>query len=107
MKEETKDEDEFEFTDEFAQSPHRSSTSSSASSNKPEKLTTDTAPIGIRPRPVKPGNPATCKSGAGSSIDADKKTWAPGAWQDGTRTSAFQPYKVSSSSCCWGNFMFG
>ena len=47
--------------------------------------------IGIRPRPLicKPGN-VECKS---EPIER-KWQWAPGAWQDATRTSAFQPYKV-------------
>jgi hypothetical protein len=52
--------------------------------------------IGIRPRPLicKPGrvNVSNCKS---EPIET-KRHWAPGAWQDATRTSAFQPYKVCS-----------
>lgn len=49
--------------------------------------------IGIRPRPLicKPENVnIDCKS---EPIET-KWHWAPGAWQDATRTSAFQPYKV-------------
>ncbi|XP_015594790.1 DNA-binding protein RFXANK [Cephus cinctus] len=48
--------------------------------------------IGIRPRPIiyKPDNvDIGCKS---EPIET-KCYWAPGAWQDATRTSAFQPYK--------------
>lgn len=48
--------------------------------------------IGIRPRPLicKPENvDIGCKS---EPIET-KWHWAPGAWQDATRTSAFQPYK--------------
>ncbi|KAK0093878.1 hypothetical protein PV326_012420 [Microctonus aethiopoides] len=48
--------------------------------------------IGIRPRPLicKPENVnIDCKS---EPIET-KWHWAPGAWQDATRTSAFQPYK--------------
>lgn len=47
--------------------------------------------IGIRPRPLicKPSN-VECKT---EPIER-KWQWAPGAWQDATRTSAFQPYKV-------------
>lgn len=48
--------------------------------------------VEIRPRPLicKPENvPIGCKS---EPIES-KWHWAPGAWQDATRTSAFQPYK--------------
>lgn len=48
--------------------------------------------IGIRPKPLicKPENVnVNCKS---EPIET-KWHWAPGAWQDATRTSAFQPYK--------------
>ncbi|XP_034939367.1 DNA-binding protein RFXANK [Chelonus insularis] len=48
--------------------------------------------IGIRPRPLicKPENVnIDCKA---EPIE-NKRHWAPGAWQDATRTSAFQPYK--------------
>lgn len=50
--------------------------------------------IGIRPQPLicKPEN-IGCKS---EPIET-KWHWAPGAWQDATRTSAFQPYKVEQN----------
>lgn len=53
--------------------------------------------IGIRPRPLicKPEN-IDCKS---EPIET-KWHWAPGAWQDATRTSAFQPYKVCFNCLC-------
>ncbi|XP_001600800.1 ankyrin repeat family A protein 2 [Nasonia vitripennis] len=76
--------EEYEFTDEFPQSPKESKSGILSSSSD--------LPIGIRPRPVicKPGNVnVTCKS---EPIET-KRPWAPGAWQDATRTSAFQPYK--------------
>lgn len=49
--------------------------------------------IGIRPRPLicKPEN---VNIGCKSEPIETKWHWAPGAWQDATRTSAFQPYKV-------------
>ncbi|XP_014613143.1 ankyrin repeat family A protein 2 isoform X2 [Polistes fuscatus] len=52
---------------------------------------TETA-IGIRPRPLiyKPDNASI---GCRSEPIERKWHWAPGAWQDATRTSAFQPYK--------------
>ncbi|XP_046826708.1 DNA-binding protein RFXANK-like [Vespa crabro] len=52
---------------------------------------TETA-IGIRPRPLiyKPDN---ANIGCRSEPIERKWHWAPGAWQDATRTSAFQPYK--------------
>ncbi|XP_078041957.1 uncharacterized protein LOC144472600 isoform X2 [Augochlora pura] len=48
--------------------------------------------IGIRPRPLiyKPEN---VDIGCKSEPIENKWHWAPGAWQDATRTSAFQPYK--------------
>ncbi|XP_012278165.1 ankyrin repeat family A protein 2 [Orussus abietinus] len=48
--------------------------------------------IGIRPRPLicKPEN---VHIGCKSEPIETKWHWAPGAWQDATRTSAFQPYK--------------
>ncbi|KOX73973.1 Ankyrin repeat family A protein 2 [Melipona quadrifasciata] len=48
--------------------------------------------IGIRPRPLicKPEN---VNIGCKSEPIETKWHWAPGAWQDATRTSAFQPYK--------------
>ncbi|XP_032672678.1 DNA-binding protein RFXANK-like isoform X1 [Odontomachus brunneus] len=64
---------------------HRSSESS-------KSITPDASAIGIRPKPVirKPENVSIgCKS---EPIET-KWHWAPGAWQDATRTSAFQPYK--------------
>lgn len=50
--------------------------------------------IGIRPKPVirKPENAVS--AGCKSEPLETKWQWAPGAWQDATRTSAFQPYKV-------------
>lgn len=76
-------EEDLEFTDEFPHSPKESKAGILCSS-----------PIGIRPRPVicKPGNVnvTSCKS---EPLEA-KKHWAPGAWQDANRKSAFQPYKV-------------
>ena len=78
--------EELEFTDEFPSSPRE---------NRTKILSSTNSPIGIRPRPVicKPGNVnVTCKS---EPIE-QKKAWAPGAWQDATRTSAFQPYKVKN-----------
>lgn len=63
----------------------------STESNK--SITPDTSAIGIRPKPLicKPENVTIgCKS---EPIER-KWQWAPGAWQDATRTSAFQPYKV-------------
>ena len=52
------------------------------------------ASIGIRPRPLicKPGH---VNVGCKSEPLETKWHWAPGAWQDATRTSAFQPYKVN------------
>ncbi|KAF7989516.1 hypothetical protein HCN44_008190 [Aphidius gifuensis] len=52
----------------------------------------DCADGSIRPRPLicKPDNVnIDCKS----ELIETKWQWAPGAWQDATRTSAFQPYK--------------
>ncbi|XP_003485261.1 DNA-binding protein RFXANK [Bombus impatiens] len=48
--------------------------------------------IGIRPRPLicKPEN---VNIGCKSEPIETKWHWAPGAWQDATRTSAFQPYR--------------
>ncbi|XP_051164763.1 ankyrin repeat family A protein 2-like [Leptopilina boulardi] len=48
--------------------------------------------IGIRPRPLicKPGH---VNVGCKSEPLETKCYWNPGAWQDATRTSAFQPYK--------------
>ena len=48
--------------------------------------------IGIRPRPLiyKPEN---VNIGCKPEPTETKWHWAPGAWQDATRTSAFQPYK--------------
>lgn len=56
-----------------------------------KSITHDASAIGIRPKPLicKPEN-VSCKS---EPIET-KWQWAPGAWQDATRTSAFQPYKV-------------
>lgn len=50
--------------------------------------------IGIRPRPLicKPEN---VNMGCKPEPTETKCNWAPGAWQDATRTSAFQPYKVN------------
>ncbi|XP_008554631.1 DNA-binding protein RFXANK [Microplitis demolitor] len=53
---------------------------------------TGSSAIGIRPRPL------ICKP---ENVNIERKSepietkwqWAPGAWQDATRTSAFQPYK--------------
>ncbi|XP_072749823.1 uncharacterized protein [Anoplolepis gracilipes] len=62
----------------------------STESNK--SITPDPLAIGIRPKPLicKPENVSIgCKS---EPIER-KWQWAPGAWQDATRTSAFQPYK--------------
>lgn len=63
-------------------------------SDESEKsVTPDGSAIGIRPKPLicKPENVSIgCKS---EPIET-KWHWAPGAWQDATRTSAFQPYKV-------------
>ena len=58
--------------------------------NQPENTE---ASIGIRPRPLicKPGH---VNVGCKSEPLETKWHWAPGAWQDATRTSAFQPYKV-------------
>ncbi|XP_020287870.1 DNA-binding protein RFXANK isoform X2 [Pseudomyrmex gracilis] len=55
-----------------------------------KSITHDASAIGIRPKPLicKPEN-VSCKS---EPIET-KWQWAPGAWQDATRTSAFQPYK--------------
>lgn len=79
--------DEFEFKEELLESPKKSQSASDQATN---------SPIGIRPRPCRPENVAapSCKS---EPINK-KKQWAPGAWQDGTRTSAFQPYKVNQHS---------
>lgn len=63
------------------------------SSESDKSITSDASAIGIRPKPVirKPENVSiSCKS---EPIET-KWHWAPGAWQDATRTSAFQPYKV-------------
>lgn len=57
-----------------------------------KSITPDASAIGIRPKPLicKPDNVSIgCKS---EPIET-KWHWAPGAWQDATRTSAFQPYK--------------
>ncbi|XP_014205603.1 ankyrin repeat family A protein 2 [Copidosoma floridanum] len=81
-----KEESDFEFTDEFTHSPQDTNTGILSSNSTG-------SPIGIRPRPVicKPGNVnvSSCKS---EPLET-KKHWAPGAWQDATRKSAFQPYK--------------
>lgn len=62
------------------------------SAESEKSVTPDGSAIGIRPKPMicKPEN-VSCKS---EPIET-KWHWAPGAWQDATRTSAFQPYKVS------------
>lgn len=58
-----------------------------------KSITPDASAIGIRPKPVirKPEN---VNIGCKSEPIETKWHWAPGAWQDATRTSAFQPYKV-------------
>ncbi|KYN18536.1 hypothetical protein ALC57_09216 [Trachymyrmex cornetzi] len=65
----------------------------SAETAESEKsVTPDGSAIGIRPKPLiyKPENVSIgCKS---EPLET-KWHWAPGAWQDSTRTSAFQPYK--------------
>ncbi|KAL0125528.1 hypothetical protein PUN28_004563 [Cardiocondyla obscurior] len=60
------------------------------STESEKSVTPDGSAIGIRPKPLicKPEN-VSCKS---EPIET-KWHWAPGAWQDATRTSAFQPYK--------------
>ncbi|XP_011703526.1 PREDICTED: ankyrin repeat family A protein 2 isoform X2 [Wasmannia auropunctata] len=60
------------------------------SAESEKSVTPGGASIGIRPKPLiyKPEN-VSCKS---EPIET-KWHWAPGAWQDATRTSAFQPYK--------------
>ena len=63
------------------------------STESSKSITPDASAIGIRPKPLicKPENVSIgCKS---EPIEK-KWQWAPGAWQDATRTSAFQPYKV-------------
>lgn len=81
-------EESVEFTDEFLTNKKLETEYSS------NNLALESS-IGIRPRPLicKPGNVnvTSCKS---EPIES-KRHWAPGAWQDATRTSAFQPYKVS------------
>lgn len=64
------------------------------SSESSKSITPDASAIGIRPKPVirKPEN---VNIGCKSEPIETKWHWAPGAWQDATRTSAFQPYKVS------------
>lgn len=64
------------------------------SAESEKSVTPDGSAIGIRPKPLicKPEN-VSCKS------EPIETKWAPGhfalgAWQDATRTSAFQPYKV-------------
>jgi len=83
-----KEERDFEFSDEYPHSPKESKTGILPSNDN-----NTGSPIGIRPRPVicKPGNVnvTNCKS---EPLET-KKHWAPGAWQDATRKSAFQPYK--------------
>lgn len=49
--------------------------------------------IGIRPRPLICVKPENVNIGCKSEPIENKWHWAPGAWQDATRTSAFQPYK--------------
>ncbi|XP_011162731.1 DNA-binding protein RFXANK isoform X1 [Solenopsis invicta] len=63
------------------------------SAESEKSVTPDGSAIGIRPKPLicKPEN-VSCKS------EPIETKWAPGhfalgAWQDATRTSAFQPYK--------------
>lgn len=75
-----------DFTDDFP--------STSFEESKTEVLDQLESAIGIRPRPVicKPGNVNV------SEPLEPKRHWAPGAWQDATRTSAFIPYKVSGST---------
>lgn len=60
-----------------------------------KSITPDASAIGIRPKPLicKPEN---VNIGCKSEPIETKWHWAPGAWQDATRTSAFQPYKVLS-----------
>lgn len=55
-------------------------------------MASSSSAIGIRPKPVirKPEN---ASAGCKSEPLETKWQWAPGAWQDATRTSAFQPYK--------------
>ncbi|XP_058797872.1 DNA-binding protein RFXANK-like isoform X2 [Phymastichus coffea] len=76
--------EEYEFMEDPPESPK-----GSKCAVLPDKPTS--SPIGIRPRPCRPGNVAA-PSGKSEPINK-KKQWAPGAWQDDTRTSAFQPYK--------------
>jgi len=74
---------------------------SRCSTESEKSVTPDGSAIGIRPKPLicKPENVSIgCKS---EPIET-KWHWAPGAWQDATRTSAFQPYKVLlSQSSPW------
>ena len=71
------------------------STPQSSGSSKTPVPDSPEGSIGIRPLPMlcKPEN-IDCKS---EPIET-KWHWAPGAWQDATRTSAFQPYKVCFNS---------
>lgn len=62
------------------------------STKSDKSITPDPSAIGIRPKPLirKPEN---VNIGCKSEPIETKRHWAPGAWQDATRTSAFQPYK--------------
>ncbi|XP_018395214.1 PREDICTED: ankyrin repeat family A protein 2-like [Cyphomyrmex costatus] len=65
---------------------------STGTAESEKSVTPDGSAIGIRPKPLiyKPENVSIgCKS---EPLET-KWHWAPGAWQDSTRTSAFQPYK--------------
>ncbi|KYN03017.1 hypothetical protein ALC62_06111 [Cyphomyrmex costatus] len=70
---------------------------STGTAESEKSVTPDGSAIGIRPKPLiyKPENVSIgCKS---EPLET-KWHWAPGAWQDSTRTSAFQPYKEVSES---------
>lgn len=58
-----------------------------------KSIVRDGETIGIRPRPLM-YKPENVNIGCKSEPIETKWHWAPGAWQDATRTSAFQPYKV-------------
>lgn len=62
------------------------------SAESKESVTPDGSAIGIRPKPLI-CKPESASIGKSEPIET-KWHWAPGAWQDATRTSAFQPYKV-------------
>nr|XP_031848920.1 DNA-binding protein RFXANK-like [Nomia melanderi] len=94
MKEEKVEEGEQELSNSITTTTITNITTATAIVTESKSGTCDggESAIGIRPRPLI-CKPETVNIGCKSEPIENKWHWAPGAWQDATRTSAFQPYK--------------